>query len=265
MQPAKPGGDHLRRNTVSIPHPPGRVGATSAPTVIYAPYGVGFQSSPTWSGGCNDPMTTTERANILVSILTHLVGWVQRGGPWASDFAEMSFQSSPTWSGGCNLRAGVSEWNPPAKFQSSPTWSGGCNPGRVAHHLTQDHVSILTHLVGWVQPSSGGSQGPAGRGFNPHPPGRVGATSCAKTRCSKRRTSFNPHPPGRVGATRSPRGVVHDMNVVSILTHLVGWVQPAARLNAIAGATAFQSSPTWSGGATGLGGLCSAPISVFGY
>ena len=83
------------------PHPPGRVGATAL---------------------SDHDLTEGER----VSILTHLVGWVQHSA--------VGFVPSAVWS-----------------FQSSPTWSGGCNQGRGQSVEPTSKVSILTHLVGWVQ------------------------------------------------------------------------------------------------------------------
>ena len=111
-------------------------------------------------------------------------------------------------------------------FQSSPTWSGGCNRPQ------QDHEA-------------------GGLGcFNPHPPGRVGATCSYQQHSHPQLPCFNPHPPGRVGATAKPSffSSAHfsfqssptwsggcnllqpsgcsGAGGVSILTHLVGWVQP---------------------------------------
>ena len=40
--------------------------------------GVWFQSSPTWSGGCNPTDRAEHQRTVTVSILTHLVGWVQQ-------------------------------------------------------------------------------------------------------------------------------------------------------------------------------------------
>ena len=101
MQPVRLrhcGPRHHRFN----PHPPGGVGATSG-FYIYA---------------------GTEQG---VSILTHLVGWVQLAGTDTWSQHAFAFQSSPTWWGGCNRRSGR-------------LWA------------RRESVSILTHLVGWVQP-----------------------------------------------------------------------------------------------------------------
>ena len=103
-----------------------------------------------------------------VSILTHLVGWVQRasaGRLRASD-GDVAFQSSPTWSGGCNHGCNTSTGPYRSnRFQSSPTWSGGCN--------------VQTHDVdpsGSQRDRVGAGSLPSPDRFNPHPPGRVGAT-----------------------------------------------------------------------------------------
>ena len=189
-----------------------------------------------------------------VSILTHLVGWVQRSG-WPIQQPgppPMEFQSSPTWSGGCNGPVDVSNADL-IGFQSSPTWSGGCNPSSSVSILSigcgydpDEAVSILTHLVGWVQLERSRSwvHGVAHHsgGFNPHPPGRVGATG-------------DHDRPTHLVAT--PQALL-----VSILTHLVGWVQTVATFQSsgmvgwvqprkLHAAIAFQSSPTWSGGCNG--------------
>ena len=135
-------------------------------------------------------------------------------------------------------------------------------------------VSILTHLVGWVQPSTCGQEPktPKTR-FNPHPPGRVGATTSVETFAGvKSEVSILTHlvgwvqrRPGRgvliegthvsilthlVGWVQQPwrPGQVPPRIVVSILTHLVGWVQPVSTDAGDTPLWMFQSSPTWSGG-----------------
>ena len=113
------------------------------------------------------------------------------------------FQSSPTWSGGCN----------PLEDQNNRSLSDRFNPhppGRVgatclAGFFEVVEVSIhLTHLVGWVQPPLLRVIGHPENSFNPHPPGRVGATCTESMHVLGDNRRFNPHPPGRVGATRTP-------------------------------------------------------------
>ena len=100
------------------------------------------------------------------------------------------------------------------------------------NEVTRLDVSILTHLVGWVQPAP-----PAALcGYEPDPEVSilthlVGWVQPATRRIHRRRPSahcFNPHPPGRVGAT--PIENINGMVEVCKATYK------------------FQSSPTWSGG-----------------
>ena len=125
-----------------------------------------------------DPAGSRSVGGVEVSILTHLVGWVQRARKpvrWVVDASE--FQSSPTWSGGCNLM---------------PSLPGASVRGG---------VSILTHLVGWVQPDE------------------------ASARTDNRDgVSILTHLVGWVQHGASVAELVEEIDV-SILTHLVGWVQ----------------------------------------
>ena len=107
-------------------------------------------------------------------------------------------------------------------FQSSPTSKGGCDRLVVRHVPDWIEVSILTHLEGWVRPGTLCRADCRIKGFNPHPPRRVGATGPTAA-LAARPGGFNPHPPRRVGAT-------------------IGFAAPAFRL------IAFQSSPTSKGG-----------------
>jgi len=110
---------------------------------------------------------------LIVSILTHLGGQVQHNPNNPINF-EYQFQSSPTWESRCNTVVLL-------VFQLFKT------------------VSILTHLGGQVQ--------------------LVSLQGYALVDC------FNPHPPGRAGATTIPAGSIR-VYAVSILTHLGGQVQP---------------------------------------
>ncbi len=111
------------------------------------------------------------------------------------------------------------------EFQSSPTRKGGCYARVLASPCQGRRVSILTHPKGWVLRRSGRPPRRRRRGFNPHPPERVGATEPGWTvqhgvpvfqssptrkggcyrRCRPQSVRlhgcFNPHPPERVGAT----------------------------------------------------------------
>ena len=110
-----------------------------------------FQSSPTWSGGCNanHAMIVDDALNCFNPHPPGRVGATRR--IVLPGTVQSGFQSSPTWSGGCNTptRAGhhpqvpgfnphppgrvgatsgiTSPTSPGRSFQSSPTWSGGCN------------------------------------------------------------------------------------------------------------------------------------------
>ena len=190
--------------------------------------------------------------DIDVSILTHLVGWVQQD-PRASarpgrrcfnphppgrvgatrpirvtPLSVPVFQSSPTWSGGCNQRPVAAIMTFGQMFQSSPTWSGGCNP-------------IGPPATCPYQPS-----------FNPHPPGRVGATWRPPVRRWTPPRGFNPHPPGRVGATRRTVDAGSRRTHVSILTHLVGWVQRSRRNYRRPATARFNPHPPGRVGATSV-------------
>ncbi len=155
-----------------------------------------------------------------------------------------SFQSSPTLSGGCYVSSNckVARCLP---FQSSPTLSGGCY---------QPAMEILERA----------------RGFNPHPPFRVGATGVGSLLAAVARVSILTHPFGWVLPQVPQRNIFTQQ--VSILTHPFGWVLPrcssiccrwtpgfnphppfrvgATRKSApgLPGAEEFQSSPTLSGG-----------------
>ena len=128
------------------PHPPGRVGATSVGSHIHASlsgcnvdHHRSFNPHPPGRVGATPPRPCIRSRTSSVSILTHLVGWVQHVPSGMSTRFQSITPATGWWS----------------SFQSSPTWSGGCNRSAVEHDRVSGagplRVSILTHLVGWVQ------------------------------------------------------------------------------------------------------------------
>jgi len=153
-----------------------------------------------------------------VSILTHPEGWVQPPG-WA----------------GLRLLAEVSILTHPEGWvQPVPQHADG----------DRDLVSILTHPEGWVQPRQP-ARHTAPRGFNPHPPRRMGATQAdgyiPPIICE---VSILTHPEGWVQRTANQH-YKETKQDVSILTHPEGWVQLASiQCVGIGDDAMFQSSPT---------------------
>ena len=87
-----------------------------------------FQSSPTWSGGCNMVhQATVAGVPVQVSILTHLVGWVQR----------FRLRGHTCGQDQVSILTHLVGWVQRFRLRG--------------HTCGQDQVSILTHLVGWVQ------------------------------------------------------------------------------------------------------------------
>ena len=276
VQPAARHHRHNLLNQVSILTPPGRVGATSRTDEQPQP-NQEFQSSPTWSGGCNDIDHTFlprhQRVSILthlvgwvqpvpkldhtppdpscfilthlvgwvqlessgsaleswtpVSILTHLVGWVQRGPAGRQPRRRSCFNPHPPGRVGARGPDG-SIGKSGYKFQSSPTWSGGCNVDRMGAWQVRLQVSILTHWSGGCNGRSPPSTYCPQSSFNPHPPGRVGATTASNIGWRPaRNVSILTHLSGGCNTRRLAQHGCGGR--VSILTHLVGWVQPRSR------------------------------------
>ena len=210
------------------------------------------------------------RRRQLVSILTHPKRWVlhhhrQRSG-WRykgfnphppekvgatvdlsrTDERNLQFQSSPTRKGGCYLE--VSRLcTDGTRFQSSPTRKGGCYDGVIAGNRNPAIVSILTHPKRWVLRKCPMSDSTIVKGFNPHPPEKVGATGPGR-RQPPIPQSFNPHPPEKVGATASTVAPYARLVEVSILTHPKRWVLPLMSVPSCCSFQMFQSSPTRKGG-----------------
>ncbi len=157
------------------------------------------------------------------------------------------FQSSPTSKGG---RYGLSSQESISRrlFQSSPTSKGGrYTPQREAGREIS-FVSILAHLERWALRCCGCSHWLCGRGFNPRPPRKVGATLTGLSHRPAVAVSILAHL--ERWALRAEQPGVDLSALVSILAHLERWALHAAARGRPRDQLCFNPRPPRKVGAT---------------